>query len=70
MTGGQSTLALDEARTDYGAAAHIAASAISVRPPEPLRVIRASAEECAAHAELTRLLQKASGGKCIWLAAT
>jgi DNA polymerase III subunit epsilon len=68
MTGGQSMLALDEARPEYGAGPHVAVAAVSVRPPEPLRVIRASAEEGAAHAELTRLLQKASGGKCIWLA--
>jgi DNA polymerase-3 subunit epsilon len=68
MTGGQSMLALDEARPEYGAGTHAELTAVSVRPPEPLRVIRASAEECAAHAALTSLLQKASGGKCIWLA--
>jgi hypothetical protein len=29
-------------------------------------VIRASAEECAAHALLQTLLAKASGGRCVW----
>jgi DNA polymerase-3 subunit epsilon len=68
MTSGQNLLALDESGPDFGVGLHAAVGAISVRPAEPLRVIRASAEECAAHSELTRLLQKASGGKCIWLA--
>jgi DNA polymerase III subunit epsilon len=68
MTSGQNLLALDESGPEAGLGAHAALSAISVRPAEPLRVIRASAQECTAHGELTRLLQKASGGKCIWLA--
>jgi hypothetical protein len=38
-----------------------------VRPVEPLRVVNASEEELAAHALLTALLQKSSGGACLWL---
>lgn len=66
MTSGQNLLALDES-ADAGAGIHAAVSAIHVRPAEPLRVIRASEAECAAHSALTKLLQKASGGKCLWL---
>jgi DNA polymerase III subunit epsilon len=66
MTGGQSTLALDVAARE-----HILSisdqPAISVRPPEPLRVVSASAAEMVAHAALTELLQTSSGGKCVWL---
>jgi DNA polymerase-3 subunit epsilon len=75
MTGGQSVLALDAgARERDGAAAAALApgrvgggAAAPVRPPVPLRVIEPSAAELAAHAQLTGLLQKASGGKCVWL---
>jgi DNA polymerase-3 subunit epsilon len=66
MTGGQSLLALDEAARQFGVA-QIANAAVNVRPAEPLRVVIASSAEQAAHAELTRLLQQASGGKCVWL---
>jgi len=66
MTGGQSLLALDEAAREYGAA-QAASVVVNLRPPEPLRVVNATSDELAAHAQLTRLLQKASGGKCVWL---
>jgi DNA polymerase III subunit epsilon len=66
MTGGQSLLALDEAAREFGRA-QLASPAVNVRPAEPLRVVTATSAEQAAHAELTRLLQKASGGKCVWL---
>jgi DNA polymerase III subunit epsilon len=67
MTGGQSLLALDEAARDAGGTVRAAMVPRSVRPAEPLRIVVATAAERAAHAELTRLLQKASGGKCVWL---
>jgi DNA polymerase-3 subunit epsilon len=68
MTSGQNLLALDESGAEHGAGAHAAVGAATFRPVEPLRVIRASDAERAAHGELIRLLQKASGGKCLWLA--
>ena len=70
MTGGQSSLALDQSAREHGSAARLAGEAICVRPAEPLRVIRATEAERAAHAQITQLLQKASGGKCVWLTLT
>jgi DNA polymerase-3 subunit epsilon len=67
MTGGQSLLALDEAARERSGGARPGHVPASVRPAEPLRVVDASEEELAAHALLTGLLQKSSGGACLWL---
>ena len=68
MTGGQSSLALDQAAREHGGATRVAGEApLCVRPAEPLRVVRATEAERAAHAQITQLLQKASGGNCVWL---
>jgi DNA polymerase III subunit epsilon len=67
MTGGQSLLALDEAARERGGPARAGYVAATVRPLEPLRVVDASNAELAAHAQLTALLQKTSGGACLWL---
>lgn len=67
MTSGQNLLALDESVPQFGLGALADAATIRVRLTEPLRVIRASEQECLAHGALTALLQQASGGKCIWL---
>lgn len=67
MTGGQSLLALDEAARERGGAMRSTVAAATVRPAEPLRVVEATYEELAAHAELARLLQKASDGACLWM---
>jgi DNA polymerase-3 subunit epsilon len=67
MTGGQSLLALDEAARERSSATRSTHAAACVRPAEPLRVVEATAEELAAHAELTALLQKSSGGDCLWM---
>jgi DNA polymerase-3 subunit epsilon len=65
MTGGQSALALDEA-----ARGQVAVRAAGPVVPMPvsiaLRVVAASAEEQAAHAEMMKLVSKASGGKVLW----
>jgi DNA polymerase-3 subunit epsilon len=66
MTGGQSLLALDEAARASGGGERDDNAAVSVRPAGSLVVVNASAEELAAHAQLTALLQKASGGNCVW----
>jgi hypothetical protein len=75
MTGGQSLLAFEDGAREESASALAArveadpeaAAPALLRPSVALRVIEASAAELAAHAELTALLQKASGGRCLWL---
>jgi DNA polymerase-3 subunit epsilon len=67
MTGGQSLLALDEAARERSGVARPGQAPATVRPPEPLRVVAATAEELAAHAELAALLDKSSGDGCLWL---
>jgi DNA polymerase-3 subunit epsilon len=67
MTGGQSLLALDAAARDSHGIERADTPAAGVRPSEPLRVVSASAEELAAHAQLAALLQKSSGGQCLWM---
>lgn len=66
MTGGQSALALGE-----GSAAVVAAQGAPARRRDAdLLVLRASAEELAAHAETRALIAKASSGRCLWDGAT
>src|SRR3984885_2797118 len=67
MTGGPSLVALDEAARERSGALRATPAAAIVRPAEALRVVEATPEECAAHAQLTMLLQKTSGGACLWL---
>jgi DNA polymerase-3 subunit epsilon len=72
MTGGQSLLALEqetrsEVRVDGIDGGELSFAPLT-RPGVGLRVVTASAEELAAHAELLKVLQKASGGRCLWLA--
>ena len=67
MTGGQSLLALDGATRERGGSARPGQTPATVRPSEALRVVDATAEELAAHAELAALLDKSSGGSCLWL---
>ena len=69
MTGGQSLLALDEAARGSSGTAHYGHAGAGVRPAGPLRVVNASAEELAAHAQLAALLQRSSGGECLWMTA-
>ncbi len=69
MTGGQSLLALEQAARGEAQSSDADPSMVALRapPPSPSRSSPASAEEIAAHAQLTQLLQKASGGRCLWL---
>jgi DNA polymerase-3 subunit epsilon len=68
MTGGQSLLALEqESRSDTPLEGAERGWLPLARPAEPLRIVMASAAELRAHTELTTLLQKASGGRCLWL---
>ena len=63
MTGGQSTLALDEEPRREGARHMVAAGSVVGLP---LVVVAASAAERAAHEQLQELLQKESRGHCLW----
>jgi DNA polymerase-3 subunit epsilon len=68
MTGGQGALALGElvgANRGGEAAGQVRAL---VRPPVPLRVIMATAEEVARHDAMLAVIGKASGGNCLWYA--
>jgi len=64
MTGGQSSLALDQGGARVETLAVV--SLEPLRPATPLRVIEPTTEESAAHARLLELLAKASGGHCLW----
>ncbi len=67
MTGGQSSLLLDansNARSAEGAGIVRAL----VRSAVPLRVLAATAEELASHAQLLDVIAKASGDRCVWRA--
>ena len=72
MTGGQSALALDEApkraprRSGASRAATDASTAVRPDTPLPQRVLTANAAEREAHERLQDLLQKESGGHCVW----
>lgn len=66
MTGGQETLALAATATP----SHVSETAtpVQVRPSIPLTVIRATDEELSAHESMLKIIGKASGGKCLWVA--
>ncbi|HEY8537864.1 MAG TPA: DNA polymerase III subunit epsilon [Steroidobacteraceae bacterium] len=64
MTGGQATLILGE---EYEAELGVSSEPVLMPiPPGTLRVVRASAEEVAAHERVLEILDKVSGGKTIW----
>ena len=63
MTGGQNTLALDEAAR---AVAREVRASENTGPAVPLRVVEATAAELAAHEEFLDVIRKASGGKLVW----
>ncbi|NOQ93493.1 MAG: DNA polymerase III subunit epsilon, partial [Methylophaga sp.] len=67
MTGGQVSLSLTSeaslAPNQKGGGANV----IKQKNRGPLRVIKANKEEIVAHEENCQLLDKKSGGKCVWL---
>jgi DNA polymerase III subunit epsilon len=65
MTGGQAAFALAEV-TATGAADGGRTVRALVRPPVPLVVIGATEQELTAHAAMLAIINKASGGKCLW----
>ncbi|MBT8419550.1 MAG: DNA polymerase III subunit epsilon [Gammaproteobacteria bacterium] len=64
MTGGQTSLALEIAPMQMAGSWFGSATAEGKRPP--LRVIRATPEELAAHAARLKAIDEASGGQCVW----
>jgi DNA polymerase-3 subunit epsilon len=66
MTGGQGALALVETTASGNAGEGGRAVRALVRPSVPLVVIAATEEELAAHAVMLAVINKASGGKCLW----
>ena len=68
MTGGQSALALDEAPRRVARRVTAGDAAEPKLAELPQRITLANAAERAAHERLQELLQKESGGKCLWQA--
>jgi DNA polymerase-3 subunit epsilon len=64
MTGGQNSLALDEAVRASTETAAVGTNVVDADLAR--RVIQASPEEHAAHDEFMKLVHKASGGKVVW----
>jgi len=68
MTGGQSSLLLDAAGVaEPQSAEGYSTGRVLVRPPVPLKVLKATDEELRSHAALLEVIAKASGGRCLWL---
>jgi len=65
MTGGQDTLALEHSTRTTGGGASAVADELAETRLE-LLVQPASEEERAAHEQLLELIQKQSGGRCVW----
>ncbi|PZN31809.1 MAG: DNA polymerase III subunit epsilon [Proteobacteria bacterium] len=66
MTGGQTALILGEETSETGG--FVPEVARILRPQAPLRVVRATDEELAAHDRVLAAIDKASGGKTVWRA--
>lgn len=66
MTGGQSSLGLGYENVDNNTTGTPDVARLSMDRP-PLRIIRASVDELAAHAEHLQLIGKSSNGNCLWL---
>ena len=64
MTGGQASLSLG-ASEGPAARAEVTPQRLDANRP-PLKVLRADAEELAAHTERLAAIDKASDGRCIW----
>jgi DNA polymerase-3 subunit epsilon len=65
MTGGQATLSLD-GRSEGGSGGEPVLPPLDPSRP-PLPVLQASSAERAAHAARLDALDRASGGRCLWL---
>jgi DNA polymerase-3 subunit epsilon len=65
MTGGQTALSLGSAANSPGFAAVTEVRHLDANRPA-LKVVRAAADELAAHAARMAAIDKASGGNCVW----
>jgi DNA polymerase-3 subunit epsilon len=68
MTGGQTSLLLHSEDLGSGSTAMEVRRVDSSRPP--LKIVRATAEECAAHEARLAAIDENSAGHCVWLRAT
>jgi len=69
MTGGQSALALgDGGLPGMRPGQPPRPGSTLVRGVEPLQILYASEAECSAHETMLALIEKVSGGRCLWLA--
>lgn len=66
MTGGQTTLSLGGAQGSEAGLQSSEAIRMLSSQRRPVKVIRASEEELARHQERLAVLDKASGGNCVW----
>jgi len=66
MTRGQDSLAIG---LDAGNATSVSGVMVALARPANLKVVRANAEELRQHAEHVERIDKASGGKAVWMAA-
>ena len=66
MTRQQDSLFIPEAAATTAARNHKARQTALSRTRPPLVVIRATEEECAAHTDYLQMLDKKSGGLCVW----
>jgi DNA polymerase III subunit epsilon len=69
MTGGQSALALMDSDADARDSSGSSAVRAPVRGAEILHILCADDAELGAHEAMLALIDKASGGHCVWLAA-
>lgn len=67
MTGGQVSLTLTAEETE-AASSKSSDADLGKLERQPLTVLRATDDEVAAHAAMLEKVNKASGGKCVWLA--
>ncbi len=65
MTRGQDSLAIG---LDAGNATSVSGVVVALARPANLKVVRANAEELRQHAEHVERIDKASGGKAVWMA--
>lgn len=68
MTGGQGALALADSDTTLQIAAGSRSARVPLRTTLPLVVVAASAAELTAHEIMLAVIDKASGGRCLWAA--
>jgi DNA polymerase-3 subunit epsilon len=65
MTGGQGALALGETAESRSADGARQVRAL-LRPSVPLRVVLATEDEVGSHERMLAILEKSSGGRCLW----